>query len=228
MKIKRFFAKEMRLGIRQVRDVLGADAVILSNTKVEGGVEIIAAVDYDESLLQADPASADLLGQHNTQAVNKPAPREEKELAEDTFSFSSSAELPDLQLSSLKYESSVPGEIPRNEARSGLKNNKADFTAGEKPSEETKSTAVSDKGYANKIEWAQDPAILELKNEINSMRDLLEQQMSSLAWGDLSRRDPMRAKLTRCLLELGLSPAVCERVAEATGHHDDVIAALFS
>jgi len=56
MKIKRFFAKEMRQGIRQVRDTLGADAVILSNTQVDGGIEIIAAVDYDESLLQAAPA----------------------------------------------------------------------------------------------------------------------------------------------------------------------------
>lgn len=51
MKIKRYFAADMRQAIRKVRDEQGPDAVILSNRKVEGGVEIIAAVDYDESLV---------------------------------------------------------------------------------------------------------------------------------------------------------------------------------
>ena len=49
MKIKRFFAADMRQALRQVREVLGADAVILSNKSVEGGVELVAAMDYDEA-----------------------------------------------------------------------------------------------------------------------------------------------------------------------------------
>jgi len=50
MKIKRFFAKDMRQAIRNIREELGPDAVILSNRKVNGGIEIISAIDYDESL----------------------------------------------------------------------------------------------------------------------------------------------------------------------------------
>lgn len=49
MKIKRFQAADVRQAIREVREVLGPDAVILSNTRVDGGVEIVAATDYDES-----------------------------------------------------------------------------------------------------------------------------------------------------------------------------------
>ncbi|EGL53396.1 MAG TPA: flagellar biosynthesis protein FlhF [Methylophaga aminisulfidivorans] len=49
MKIKRFQAADVRQAIREVRDVLGPDAVILSNTRVDGGIEIVAATDYDES-----------------------------------------------------------------------------------------------------------------------------------------------------------------------------------
>jgi len=52
MKVKRFFAPDMRQAISLVREAQGADAVILSNRKVDGGVEIISAVDYDESLLE--------------------------------------------------------------------------------------------------------------------------------------------------------------------------------
>ncbi|GAL33204.1 flagellar biosynthesis protein FlhF [Vibrio maritimus] len=47
MKIKRFFARDMRQALLQVKEELGADAVIMSNKKVAGGVEIVAAIDGD-------------------------------------------------------------------------------------------------------------------------------------------------------------------------------------
>ena len=42
----------MREVLRRVRQDQGPDAVILSNRRVEGGIEVIAAVDYDEALMQ--------------------------------------------------------------------------------------------------------------------------------------------------------------------------------
>ncbi len=57
MKMKRFSATEMRHAMQQVNDELGPDALILSSRKTEDGVEIIAAVDYEEELRGA-PASA--------------------------------------------------------------------------------------------------------------------------------------------------------------------------
>lgn len=47
MKIKRFLAKDMRSALAQVKETLGVDAVIMSNKKVTGGIEIVAAVDFD-------------------------------------------------------------------------------------------------------------------------------------------------------------------------------------
>ena len=51
MKIKKFIAPDIRRAIKMVRDEQGPDAVIISNRRVEGGVEIVSAIDYDESLL---------------------------------------------------------------------------------------------------------------------------------------------------------------------------------
>ncbi|MDH3353808.1 MAG: flagellar biosynthesis protein FlhF [Chromatiales bacterium] len=51
MKIKRYFAADMRRAIQMVREEQGADAVILSNRKVNGGVEVMAAVDYDAEVI---------------------------------------------------------------------------------------------------------------------------------------------------------------------------------
>jgi len=52
MKIKRFFASDVRRAMKMVKEELGEDAVILSNRRVNGGVEIISAIDYDEQALQ--------------------------------------------------------------------------------------------------------------------------------------------------------------------------------
>lgn len=45
MKIRRFFGKDMREALKQVKEELGGEAVIMSNKKVPGGVELVAAVD---------------------------------------------------------------------------------------------------------------------------------------------------------------------------------------
>ncbi len=52
MKIKRIIASDMREAMRQVRRVFGDEAVILSNKPVSGGVEVIAAMDFDEKAIQ--------------------------------------------------------------------------------------------------------------------------------------------------------------------------------
>jgi len=52
VRIKRFVAPDMRTALRMVREEQGPDAVILSNRPAEGGIEIVAATDYDEALVQ--------------------------------------------------------------------------------------------------------------------------------------------------------------------------------
>ena len=56
MNIRRFVAPDMREVLAAIRAELGADAVMLSTRKVPTGVEVIAAIDYDENLWQAQQA----------------------------------------------------------------------------------------------------------------------------------------------------------------------------
>ncbi|MCP4302225.1 MAG: flagellar biosynthesis protein FlhF [Gammaproteobacteria bacterium] len=53
MKIKRYLDKDMRHVLRRVREDQGPDAVILSNRRVDDGIEVIAAIDYDEALVRS-------------------------------------------------------------------------------------------------------------------------------------------------------------------------------
>jgi len=76
MKIKRFFAEDIRQAMRMVKEELGADAVIMSNKSVDGGVEIVAARDFDEQLIQsklqkqaAEQQSSTILGSRETKKL---------------------------------------------------------------------------------------------------------------------------------------------------------------
>ena len=53
MQIKRTVAPSVRQAMNKVRKEQGPDAVILANRKIEGGVEIISATDYDEKAFES-------------------------------------------------------------------------------------------------------------------------------------------------------------------------------
>lgn len=54
MKVKRFFAPDMRQAMKRVRDEIGPDAVIVSNHRVAGGVEVVAAHENDYEVAQQE------------------------------------------------------------------------------------------------------------------------------------------------------------------------------
>ncbi|MGB0936608.1 MAG: flagellar biosynthesis protein FlhF [Colwellia sp.] len=48
MKIKRFVAKDIRTALVNIKEELGEEAVIMSNKKIPEGVELMAAIDYNQ------------------------------------------------------------------------------------------------------------------------------------------------------------------------------------
>ena len=182
MKIKRYFAADMRQAIRKVRDEQGPDAVILSNRKVEGGVEIVAAVDYDEALVQ--------------QAMSQGNPD--------------------------------PGNAGRSPQSTGNSHEalatarpKAQAAQAKAAPATTAAHAETRETQKSNIYWAQDPALVEMRREIHELRGLLENQLAHLAWGDMSRRQPVKTELLRRLSALGLSNALCRSLVEQVGPVSD-------
>lgn len=58
MKLKRFVAVDTRSAMQQIKATFGPEAVILSSHKVDGGVEVVAAIDFDETILSAQSAAS--------------------------------------------------------------------------------------------------------------------------------------------------------------------------
>lgn len=168
MKIKRYFAPDIRQAIRKVRDEQGPDAVILSNQRVNGGIEIVAAIDYDESLFNG-----------NVNTLDK------KSMDQNPFD-------------SADY---IAGGSANNIEQSSQK----------KPGHDT----------ANVV-WSQEPALVEIQDELKKLRDMLENQLSGLAWGDMNRRYPQRADLMQRLMKIGLSASLCKEITDQISDDLDI------
>lgn len=141
MKIKRYFATDMRQAIQMVREAQGPDAVILSNRRVDGGVEIVAAMDYDEKMYQS-------------------------------------------------------------------------LSGTESPKEKASATTP-------KIEWSQDPALVAMRDEINMLRGVLENQLNGIGWKNMKSKHPQQAKLLERLLQMGLHPELCRSIAAKVPYTQD-------
>jgi len=85
MRVKRFIADDMRSALREVREELGADAVILSNRKISDQVEILAAMDYEENLINQPLGQSEV----SAPAASVAAMAEHKPPAAGTYGASS-------------------------------------------------------------------------------------------------------------------------------------------
>lgn len=83
MKIKRFFAKDMRGALLQVKEELGSDAVIMSNKRVTGGVEIVAAIDGDSAAKNGNRDSSASRSSNDYSQMSSPR----RELKDDKVSI---------------------------------------------------------------------------------------------------------------------------------------------
>ncbi len=173
MKVKRFFAADMRQAIRMVRADIGPDAVILSTKRVRGGVELIAAMEYDEAMLVGAVAPAEA-GERTAPPPSEPAATAPQKRIESEVSPAASA-----------------AEAPARERR------------------------VSPAPLAQ-VEWSQDPALTEMQREMQRLRGMMQHQLSGLAWGDLSRNQPVRADIIRRLAALDLAMPLARELAQDT------------
>jgi flagellar biosynthesis protein FlhF len=158
--IRRFVATDMRAALAAIRGDLGADAVMLSSRKLPEGVEVIAAIDYDDSLF--DHAAQEPGGGVEAAGVDPVA----KQLEE-------------------YQRAATPRPAALHEPRAA---------------EQTPERATADSSMAL---------------EIKDLRRLLETQLASLAWNDLNRQAPVRARLLRELSKLGVDSALATELADA-------------
>jgi flagellar biosynthesis protein FlhF len=191
MQVKRFFAADMRTAMKLVRDELGADAAIIGNRRVAGGVELTAALDYQPTTpaRQPNPALEAELRKTQAKIANAQAELTIRAVAD---------ERKDRQL--FANESLIAPELPATAVK--VQRPVAAPQAAAKPA----AAAVDQR------------ALDAMRFELHGLRELIEVQLGSIAWGQLQNRKPQQANLWRRLQRMGLSAelsrVLLERVAK--------------
>ena len=230
MKIKRFVAADMRQAMREVREEQGPDAVILSTRRIADGIEIIAALDYDEALMreasrQGAPAETPLPHSANPTpaptlstpppfapkvATPPPAPAVASKVASEPAALPAAAQFAPTAAPRFPRIEVAAETTPVAErfAASPLMEHAKDAS----PLTERVANASPRMERAAPDRAATDTA--QLRSELGSMREMLEVQLSSLVWNDMERRQPLRARILREMTRIGIESDVARALVD--------------
>ena len=227
MKLKRYFAREMRHAIRMVREELGPDAVILSNQRKDGGVEIVAAIDFEQSLEQLTADQPITIADHIS----------DQEQPDTTYTSTGKISADPVLDENIQneFEQVLNSVSDKIEQLSGLDENidKKAKKEIKNPEEKHKSGSVTKSKSAVKTESEistvveinksaiDDPAFDEMRSELRDLRGILENQLSGLAWGEMGRSCPQKVELLRRLMSLGLNVEHCQSIANRINDYTD-------
>lgn len=196
MQVKRFFAADMRQAMKLVRDELGADAAIIGNRRIAGGVELTAALDYKLSAL---------------------APRVPNvELEDELRKTQSRIVTAQAELSLRGDGDSVNISNASRQLFAGLP-----LTAAEPLIEPTFSEPTRPAPAPSVAASVDMRAYDSMRSELNGLRELLEVQLGSLAWTQLQGSRPQQANLWRRLQRIGLSGPLSRDLLELTAEIEE-------
>ncbi len=264
MSAQRFHGKSSRAVLKEVRAILGEDAVIISNRTANGAVEILAmaAADMDtlvesvdgtsvpatrtpearpmavtrttdletfDQYLQRAGGAANTGRSHNQSA---PAARPARVAAAYESVFSSRLDDPEPVADrggAFDNRPIVQEKVVRraeNPSKGASEVN--EYAAPPAPevrqappplADDSRTVQAAVKGYAP-----------DLMAEMRSMKDLLHDQLSQIAWSESVRRQPLRAKILAKLLQCGFSPLLSRTLLEKmpSGMGEEVAAAWLS
>jgi flagellar biosynthesis protein FlhF len=193
MKIKRYTAPSMRAALALVRAEQGPDAVILSSRRGEEGIEVIAAVDYDEALF------ADAKRQR-TPGIIVP---------------------PDMTLPAAPIAPIAPTVAAAPKVVAASKVTAAPPIAGAAPLKAPMAPAVA-RPAPIAARTAPHPAAAAgeglgaMQRELQDLRRLLETGLAGMTWSDKRLREPLQARVLEELSALDIAPDIAMALASMT------------
>ncbi|OIQ69838.1 flagellar biosynthesis protein FlhF [mine drainage metagenome] len=217
MNIQRFTASTAREALAKARLAFGDGTLILSNRPTSGGVEVVATGEETLAALDRDD-------QQNRQ---KP-PREmtvkpDDQVAEDTTK---------LTMSTLSFQDYVRERMlrRRHEALSG-QTPLASTASPAPPPQRQASTAALARTPLPQAEpgptpikvtpaFSQSPASLPaaasggLANELQAMKNMIEERFNTLTWLGQARQNPIHANVMLKLIRSGFSPTLARTIVE--------------
>jgi flagellar biosynthesis protein FlhF len=221
MKIKRFVAKDMRTALAEVKEFLGPDAIILSNKKVAGGIELVAAVDPEAAPNKAEAPepqvkpTASVAGSTLNIRVDDDEP--EQDVPADSLRALLARQMIKQQKAHVEPVGGSDRKLTAKTLAEPIQSPLLQKTKAVAPERQNPAISSSMMADLNKLQQ-QNMQLMQqqfetMRQEMNSMKQLLQHQVSGLMWQDLARREPVRALVIEKLQQLGLSEAMADQLA---------------
>jgi len=236
MKPRKFVGASSREVLKQVREAFGPDALIVSNAKVAGGIEVIAmpSGSINEIVAEAAGEDAALAPVYGQPPVREAVPRvaaSQTAPAEVSFAERLGLRKPgqrqprNVETAPQPARAESPVERPRREMAPMAEPPREPVRRPEPvsalidpiqppPVAAAFHTARATATAAPARESFSETMVHDMIAELRSMRAVLEQRLFGLAWTDLSRRDPAKVSALQMLLTAGFSGDLARRLAE--------------
>ena len=186
MNVRKFIAASARDALHKVKELLGPDAIILSNRAIPGGVEIMAVAARDMEMIVPTPT-------REKQSPNlNPKPNDDYTVRLSTTTTNLQPKAPP------KVTVAAPQQQPQRFPPLAPR-------AAPPPVAET---AAAVKPQAEIV-----PA--EVMDEIRSLRKMFEQHLAGVAWGETARSEPVKTEILRQMLDAGFSPQLARALLAA-------------
>jgi flagellar biosynthesis protein FlhF len=228
--------------MKEIRDELGSDAMILSNRKTEYGVEIVALANGDIAHLTASAVTQktewpEITADEWTQSVEednhtqpiehlsrevKPGPARPLNQPRQALQFQSRISEQSAALQQPGHQSGAlrqPGKLPQSKhaPQSNSLPLARSFPQSEplplaEPLPQTK--PLPQAGGTQTVDAQPRSEQETIISEIKSMGTMLRQQFSALYWSDVQLRDPQRAGLLRKMLNAGFSTLLAHQLLD--------------
>ena len=193
MKIKRYMAESMRAALAQVRIEQGPDAVILSSRRVAEGIEVIAAVDYDEALFAGATQKRTSVAAAET--VQPPAAARSPEVSTPSPASSPMSLFDQMLASEEVFRLVMPSDDDEKAPTAAAPTAAA-------PARQ--STSAPDGGYH------------EMQRELKELREMLRGELAHMSWNEKRPKDPLQARVLEQLTAMDIAPDVALALAERT------------
>lgn len=192
MNIKRFFGKNARDALAQVKRALGEDAIIVANRSVNGGTEIMAMRESDI----------------DTPASQQPAPQADH--ARSLLDFVTGKELP---RPVAQPAARAPVTTPVVEENAAHEHAIMDMFKQHSEQQE-QAYQLATQTLEDKMQG--------MMQEMRHMRSHFETQMSAMTWQHHLQHSPAKSKVLSTLLSSSFSAALSRQIAEKMPQHIDV------
>ncbi len=222
MNAKKIIAPDMKNALKQVRELLGEEAVILSQRKVPEGIEMIASDSTSERVMEklkekeiTESQAANWASSPNSEEVKAVLKKAKQHLnktlqVESTSldkSTSREKKSPPKKATLSEKTTTTPTSIPASTPKLVSDSSKTKKVQTTKNRE----NPALQSSYEAKAAASERSTIQKLENEVLWLRNLLDSQAAALNWGQCHQHHPAKSHVLQRLCAMGIASSVAER-----------------